>query len=177
MNSLMQTLSTFLEPRTLARVLTLLGAFCVSSPNAIAQVGALPNTSPDQSLAMERQRHRDEMLKAIASQKASGAFKERIPLDELGIHKGADIAGVKGAFDEWDGYVDGTLYRILAGNEFSSQATGEIILDWGAKNGTEFYKIPKSGLLEIVDAHEGTVFLRAASGKVYRFHIVSRKID
>ncbi len=110
------------------------------------------------------------------SYKASGPHSRVVPQSELGIHEFADTAWAKGAFYSWEGYLNGKLYRILAGEDVNQPTTGLIIVDWGGTHGPEFYRIPNSGDLTIVSTHDGSLNLSSKSGKKYRFDISNREV-
>ncbi len=152
----------------------------LSAGSLVAQLNcanAQVNSEVNEDVARAARAHHDYMERMFAQQKASGRFTQVVPNDELGIHEGADIGGIKGNFDDWIGYLNGTLYRVLAGIEFSDEKTGVIIVNWGGENGTEFYHVPNSGPLELVAEQNGVLFMRGHNGKQYRFHVFSRKIE
>jgi hypothetical protein len=85
--------------------------------------------------------------------------------DDLGIKPETYIGGVKGKFDEWTGYVDGKLFDVAAGYEFTDPLRGELFVsDHPDALGDYYETLAHSGPIDIVAENGGVLTLKTKVG-------------
>ena len=114
--------------------------------------------------------------KAYADYLAAGPHNPTFAPGDLGIKDDEIIAGVRGTFSAWEGYVDGQIYRVFAGQAPDEDQTGLLYVDWAPHDRGQFLRVPSAGRLTIVAIHGGTLELGATTGKRYAFDLRTRKL-
>jgi hypothetical protein len=78
----------------------------------------------------------------------------------------AEVAGVKGYFDEWAGFVDGRLVDVAAGYEFSDPMVGVIFIsDLASSQGRRFQTPVHAGPVTIDSEQDGILVLKTIPGR------------
>jgi hypothetical protein len=87
--------------------------------------------------------------------------------DHIGVVvRDVDVAGVKGIFDEWAGFVDGKLFDVTAGYEFIDPLAGEMFVsDRNASLGTLYETPVRAGPITIEGEHNGILILKTVPGR------------
>jgi len=89
--------------------------------------------------------------------------------ENVGIITSAEIAGVKGFFDQWAGFIDGKLVIISAGYEFSDPSIGEIFVSDGTTSSGIKFEIPNHvGPVAITRVQNGVATLATVPGRYER---------
>jgi hypothetical protein len=146
-------------------------------PKTMLAVRHACGVPPRGAQVMQWRACRQEFLnKAYAAYVAAGPPKQAFSQDELGIRSDETVPGVRGSFDVWEGYANGQLYRIFAGQMPEDVSNGVIYVDWAPRNTGQWLEVPSAGNLTITAAHDGILELQAASRKPLSFDVRSRKV-
>jgi hypothetical protein len=107
-------------------------------------------------------------VSAISSSLAEGPARQpsyQAVKPYLGLTPDISIAGLKGEFDEWLGYVDGKVYDAKAGYEYANPMVGRLYVSDHPTTLGSYYETPThSGPIEIVAEHNGILTLRTRLG-------------